>query len=152
MKNIRKIGLFMITVLSIMAFTACSKAENKSVVYELDVPGTKSVLTIEYNDKNIVKKSISENTLTYEELGREKEIVDEEVKAKAKTYEGMKGAEHKIDYTDEGITEKLVINYDDISKDVKNVLFGSISEEDGTILLDKYVEQFKSFGYTKKEK
>ena len=177
MKRIKKYGLLIITVLGIMLLVACSKEnkkddvivtqpttqetetvetseaenieENQTVIYELNQSGITGKVTIEYDENNVAKKSTSETIINYVEASLEKAVTEETAKTQDKTYENIKGAEHKIDYTDEGLNEVLVLKYDELSEDVKNALFATVLDDNGNIMADKLGQKFEELGYIK---
>ncbi|WP_100065566.1 DUF1307 domain-containing protein [Miniphocaeibacter massiliensis] len=179
MKRLKKYSLLIVAMLGILMMTACSNdkkdekkdetkptteatteaaseskteeiTESGELVYELNSPGVSGKITIEHDENGVAKKSVSETVVNYKEAGKTKADFESQMNTQTKTYEGMQGAEHKVDYTEEGITESVILNYEEMTGEVKTALFGPIMDENGNILANKLGEQFAIVGYVKK--
>ena len=150
MKNIKRLGLVVLSLMMLITIVSCGGSKNEKVVYELDTNGVKAELTIEYDkDKNIQKTTSISNT-DFEKNPEIEEMVRQNLELRDKLYKDIKGLEHTVKEDGKKLTETTVMNINDIPKDSKTVLFVGVLDDKDNVPLDKMVEQFEGLGFKKK--
>lgn len=133
MKRISRLLLAFAMLFVIVVTTACgSKGENATKTFVLEKNGIKITLVytyIESEDKVIKQTS---NTIApysgFNDLSKEE--VKSRIEAAAKQYQGIKGLKESVTFNDDGFTEELEVDYENIDFEKARQLPGMIFSGD----------------------
>lgn len=150
MKNIKKLGLIVLSLMMMITIVSCGGSKNEEVVYEMDSNGINSVLTIEYNKDKNIQKTTTVTNVDFEKNPTMEDMIRKNLEKTDKLYKDIKGLDHTVKEDGKKLTETTVMNVNDIPKDSKTVLFVGILDDKDNVPLDKMVEQFEGLGYKKK--
>ncbi|MFW8053982.1 YehR family lipoprotein [Vagococcus fluvialis] len=148
----KKLWKLVLLVGFIVTLGACSKEE--TTTFELEIQkGITAELTY-YHKGDKVFKQTAHNEVDFKTVGIEdKKMAEEMYSPIAKEYEGIKGIEHSLKFTDKNMTEILTIDYEKLDFDAAKNVPGIMLEGNGKngVSLKASKELLESQGFKEKK-
>ena len=132
MKNLKRTLLAFAMLFVVALTTACSGSKTATKTFVRENNGVKTTLTYTYNesDDKVIKQT-SNTIAPYSGFnGLSKEEVKSRIEAAAKQYQGIKGLKESVTFNDDGFTEELEVDYENIDFEKARQLPGMIFSGD----------------------
>lgn len=163
MKSLKRILLIAILAFATIGTTACGGNSKQVTKNEYDLLKTMvleqpSGIKIEiayYGKGDVVYVQTANNVIPYKAFPGGKEKLKAQLDPIAEKYKGLKGVNHKLDYTEDKLVETLEVKFKELevekAKNVPGLLMSGSGDPKNGVSLSKSVELLKQNGYTEKK-